>query len=69
MKIKETIYTETYDDRGRLVKRVRTTNITDLGSERERYEREDRVGFSNCHRASYKRIHEAIEDYLMSEQW
>lgn len=68
MKIKETIYTETYDDRGRLVKRVRTTHVTDLGMDRERYDREERAGFG-CRHASVKRIQEAIDDYYMSDQW
>lgn len=69
MKIKETIYTETYDDRGRLIKRVRTTHVTDLGVEQQRHDRYERTGFGDCHRSSSKRIREAIEDYYMSDQW
>ena len=68
MKIKETIYTETYDDRGRLIKRVRTEHFTDLGPD-QGYERDERVGYGSCHRASSKSIEEAIADYFMSNQW
>ena len=69
MKIKETIYTETYDDRGRLIKRVRTEHFTDLGPDPDYYARDERVGYSGCHKASSKSIEEAIADYLMSNQW
>lgn len=68
MKIKETIYTETYDDRGRLIKRVRTTNVTDLNSDPD-YDRLERPGFDGVQRVSVKRIREAVEDYRRTNEW
>ena len=67
MKTKETICTE-YDARGRVIKRTTTVEVFDTDMDQE----PDGVGYGRnggLHRASTKRIHEAIEDYLMSNQW
>lgn len=69
MKIKETIYTETYDDRGRLIKRVRTTNVTDLRPDFDDCGRDERAGFDGIQRVSVKRIREAVEDYRRTNEW
>ena len=64
MKIKETICTE-LDDRGRVVRRTRTVDLID--DYREDLEESD--AGSGIHRASGKRIQEAVEDYYRTKEW
>lgn len=65
MKTKEIIWTE-YDDRGRMIKRTSTVEVFETEEDRER----DIVAeISGIHRASTKRIQEAIDDYRMSRDW
>lgn len=67
MKTKETIYTE-YDARGRVVKRTTTVEVFETERDRDYEER----GYSRnggLHRASSRRIREAIQDYRMSDEW
>ena len=68
MKIKETICTE-YDERGRLIRRTRTVDVLNSEENRQYDDPSDCFGFGGVHRASSKRIHEAIEDYYMSKEW
>lgn len=64
MKIKETICTE-IDDRGRVIRRTRTVDLFD--NYRDDLEESD-TG-SGIHRASGKRIREAVEDYYRTKEW
>ena len=65
MKTKETIYTE-YDARGRVVRRTATVEVydTDCNPCTDSSITDDWI-----HKASTKRIQEAVDDYRMSKEW
>ena len=67
MKIKETICTE-FDGRGKPIRRTCTVDVIDSETSQE-YDEEQRAEISGIHRASVKRINEAIEDYYRAKEW
>lgn len=65
MKTKETICRE-YDAQGRMIRR---TSILEVIDEESDIKSDEFVESGGLHRASTKRINEAIEDYRISKDW
>lgn len=67
MKTREIICTE-YDARGRVIKRTTTVEVFETERDRD-YEERGYGRNGGLHRASSKRIREAIQDYRMCDEW